>query len=220
MEVQNDEENSFRDRMLSYSTYPIREQMERRLALVGEMKRKERMNYTLTPVYVLSLVNFVLEHEDDDALDDDGLISRYSVRNDRNGEPMTDALHFVYVEMGRFPYTKDEAENCTTLLEKFIYSMKYIHQLRSRPKNFEGELMDMLYTVSEKARMTMTELQNYDKTMYTELDRLAQLEFAEERGQKKGREEGRNAMSEEIARKLQEMGLSPELIKQATGVEL
>ena len=62
----------------------------------------------------------------------------------------------------------------------------------------------------------MTELQNYDKTMYTELDRLAQLEFAEERGQKKGR----NAMSEEIARKLQEMGLSPEQIKQATGVEL
>ncbi len=71
-------------------------------------------------------------------------------------------------------------------------------------------------TVSEKARMTMTELQNYDKTMYTELDRLAQLEFAEERGEKKGR----NAMSEEIARKLQEMGLSPEQIKQATGVEL
>ena len=129
---------------------------------------------------------------------------------------MTDALHFVYVEMGRFPYTKDEAEKCETLLEKFIYSMKYIHQLRSRPNNFEGELMDMLYTVSEKARMTMTELQNYDKTMYTELDRLAQLEFAEERGQKKGR----NAMSEEIARKLQEMGLSPEQIKQATGVEL
>ena len=243
VEVQNDKENSFQDRMLSYSTYPIREQMERRLAEVGDEKRRDRMNYALTPVYVLSLVNFALGHESDEALDDDGLISRYSVRNDRNGEPMTDALHFVYVEMGRFPYTKDEAEKCETLLEKFIYSMKYIHQLRSRPENFEGELMDLLYTVSEKAKMSIKELQKYDKTMYTELDRLAQLEYAEQNGYEKGRAEGkaegkaegtvegRNAMSEEIARNMKKSGypvdeitrltgLSAEQIKQATGIEL
>ena len=56
--------------------------------------------------------------------------------------------------------------------------------------------------------------------MYTELDRLAQLEFAEERGQKKGREEGRNAMSEEIARKMQAAGADPAFIKEMTGIEL
>ena len=222
VEMQNEKENSFQDRMLSYSTYPIREQMERRLAELADEKRQrtDRMNYTLTPVYVLSLVNFSLEHESEDALGNDGLISRYSIRNDRNGELMTDALHFVYVEMGRFPYTKDEAEKCKTLLEKFIYSIKYIHRLKSRPKNFEGELMDLLYTASEKAKMTMTELQNYDKIMYTELDRLAQLEYAREEGESKGREEGSNARAEEIARKMKEMGFSPEQIKQATGVEL
>ena len=226
VEIQNEKENNFQDRMLSYSTYPIREQMERRLAELAEGKPKEqdRMDYTLTPVYVLSLVNFALDHKNDDALDEDGLISRYSVRNDRNGEPMTDALHFVYVEMGRFPYTKDEAEKCGALLEKFIYSMKYIHRLKSRPQNFEGDLLDMLYTASEKARMTITELQKYDKTMYTELDRLAQLQYAREEGEKKGlekgREEGRNDALLETARKMKEMGLSPEQIKQATGVEL
>ena len=90
--------------------------------------------------------------------------------------------------------------------------MKYIHLLNERPENFEGELMDMLYTASEKAKMTMIELQNYDKTMYTELDRLAQLEYA--------KEEGRNNALLETARKMQEMGLSPEQIKQATGIEL
>ena len=232
VEMQNEKENSFQDRMLSYSTYPIREQMERRLAELVDEKRQrtDRMNYTLTPVYVLSLVNFSLGHESEDALGNDGLISRYSIRNDRNGELMTDALHFVYVEMGRFPYTKDEAEKCKTLLEKFIYSIKYIHRLKSRPKNFEGELMDLLYTASEKAKMTMTELQNYDKIMYTELDRLAQLEYAEERGEKKGlekglrtglekgREEGRNAMSEEIARNMKKSGYAVEEIARMTGL--
>ncbi|MBO7510212.1 MAG: PD-(D/E)XK nuclease family transposase, partial [Bacteroidales bacterium] len=226
VEMQNDQENSFPDRMLSYSTYPIREQMERRLAELVDEKRQgqrrgqDKMNYTLTPVYVLSLVNFSLAPESDEALEDAGLISRYSVRNDRNGEPMTDALHFVYVEMGRFPYTQDEAEKCETLLEKFIYSIKYIHRLKSRPKNFEGELLDMLYTASEKAKMTMTELQNYDKIMYTELDRLAQLEFAEERGEKKGLEKGRNDALLETAHKMQAAGAAPSFIKEMTGIEL
>ena len=224
VEIQNAKERSFQDRMLSYSTYPIREQMERRVSELGDVRRQGRMNYSLTPVYVLSLVNFSIEHVSEKALDSDGLISRYAIRNDRNGELMTDALRFVYVEMGRFPYAKDEAEKCKTLLEMFVYSMKYIHLLDARPENFEGELMDMLYTASEKAKMTMIELQNYDKAMYTELDRLAQLEYAKEEGLEKGREEGleegRSIALLETARKMQEMGLSPEQIKQATGIEL
>ena len=64
--------------------------------------------------------------------------------------------------------------------------------------------------------------------MYTELDRLAQLEYAREEGEAKGRakgraegrEEGSNARAEEIAKKMKEMGFSPEQIKQATGIEL
>ena len=64
--------------------------------------------------------------------------------------------------------------------------------------------------------------------MYTELDRLAQLEYAKEEGLEKGREEGREEGLEEgrnialleTARKMKAMGLSPEQIKQATGIEL
>ena len=98
--------------------------------------------------------------------------------------------------------------------------MKYIHLLDARPENFEGELMDMLYTASEKAKMTMIELQNYDKTMYTELDRLAQLEYAKEEGLEKGREEGRNDALLEIARKMKAAGADPAFIKEMTGIEL
>ena len=41
-----------------------------------------------------------------------------------------------------------------------------------------------------------------------------------EEGRAEGREEGSKARSEEIARKMKEMGFSPEQIKQATGIEL
>ena len=72
--------------------------------------------------------------------------------------------------------------------------------------------------------MTMTELQNYDKIMYTELDRLAQLEYAREEGEKKGLEEGEkkgsNARSEEIAKKMKAAGADPAFIKEMTGVDV
>ena len=54
--------------------------------------------------------------------------------------------------------------------------------------------------------------------MYTELDRLAQLEFAEERGEKKGREEGRNDALMETARKMKGAGYPTDEIARMTGL--
>ena len=225
VEVQSSKEDSFADRMLSYSTYPIREQMEARMKELtdtakekvdAEEEKRRPMDYTLKPVYMIGLLNFSLDHSMDGALDESGLISRYSVRNDFNGEPLTDALHFVFVEMGRLPYGFEEQAKCRTLLEKFVFSMMYIHRMKERPDNFDEEMMGLLYEASMKAKLDMTELQNYDKAMYTELDRLAQLSYA----RKEGRTEGSNARSEEIAKKMQSAGVDPAFIKEMTGIEL
>ena len=49
---------------------------------------KDTMDYSLHTVYVISILNFILPHESAEALDG-GLISRYSIRNEKNGELMT-----------------------------------------------------------------------------------------------------------------------------------
>ena len=60
--------------------------------------------------------------------------------------------------------------------------------------------------------------------MYTDLDRLAQLEYAKEEGLEKGREEGiekgRKDALLETARKMQAAGADPAYIKEMTGIEL
>ena len=102
--------------------------------------------------------------------------------------------------------------------------MKYIHKMMHRPQTFEEQMLGDLYEASIKAKMSLVELQNYDKAMYTELDRIAQIDYAREEGEQKGREEGReegaSKAAREIALRMQQMGLSPEQIKEATGVEL
>ena len=54
VEVQNAPQNSFQDRVLTYSTYPIREQMAKPIGLIREGGKQGHMDYSLKPVYVIN----------------------------------------------------------------------------------------------------------------------------------------------------------------------
>ncbi len=178
VEVQNAEEDSYRDRMLYYSYFPIREQLAEKRSNYLKNPKLNRMDYSIKPVYMISLVNFALEHDLEDALEDD-YICRYEIRNGRNSEVLTNSLNFVFVEMGRLPYSKDEYEECRTRLEKFIFSFKYMHTFEEFPDFFKQDpLLEKLANAAELAKLPEYKLQQYEKDMITELDRQLQLEFA------------------------------------------
>ena len=189
VEVQNSEEDSFMDRMLCYATYPIRDQLEERVMELKEGKNLDHMDYSLMPVYVICMANFKLQHQSEEALEE-GYVCRYELRNGRNGELMTPNLNFVFLEMGRLKLKEGEEDLCGTLLEKFIFSMKYMHTMKRRPASFDDPMLGRLYTAAEIANLTVKQRQNYEKAMFTELDRIAQLNFAKKAGVAEGREEG------------------------------
>ena len=109
-----------------------------------EGKPVNKMDYSLSPVYVISILNFRLPHKSTDFLEE-GLISRYSLRSPDGQELMTDALHFVYLELGRLRWKKDQQAKCRTLLEQLAFSLKYGHLLPQRPEGFEDEMLRMLF---------------------------------------------------------------------------
>ena len=228
VEMQFGKQNTYRERMLSYATYPIRTQLAEKMMRYNSGESLDKMDYSLRPVYVLSFLNFALEHETEKALDADGLISRYAVRNDRNGELMTDALHFIYVEMDRIPYKENEEKKCKTLLEKFVFSMKYMHTLKAQPVSFTEDLLRLLYNATELGSMTIEQRERYEETMRNELDISLEKRYVKEEAFKEGREaglaegeaRGEAKGREDVARKLREMGMTPEDILKATGVTL
>lgn len=193
VEVQNAQQNSFQDRVLSYSTFPIREQMGKRLARIREGEKLDKMDYSLKPVYVVSLINFTLKHDTDAALEEN-YICRYELRNRHNAELMTPNLNFVFVEMGRMKLGPDDEDKCNTLLEKFIYSLKYMHLLSEQPKSFTEPLLNGLYRATELATMPIETRENYDHSMRTELDRIAEIDFARKEGEAKEKVLVANAM--------------------------
>ena len=219
VEMQFAEQETYRERMLFYATYPLRAQMDARIRAVERLSgiTRDRMDYSLHPVYVLSMLNFSLPHEGDEALEE-GLVSRFSIRNDGNGEIMTDALHFIYLELGRLGRKKGEEALCRTSLERLAYSLKYMHMLDERPNGFDDDLQQMLFTATELAGMTQEQRQEYDKTMTTKIDIIEQQETARKRGLEEGMEKGRLEGLLDVAGKMRAEGLPAELICRMTGL--
>ncbi len=193
VEVQNAPDRTFKDRALYYSLVPVREQMERKLidALsqeegdddeqdVSEKEKKERdkMDYSIRPVYVISLVNFNLKHDSPEALEDE-YVSRYELRSVRNGELMTEALNFIFVEMDRLPYRKNEYSKCKNRLERFIFAFKYMHTFVEFPREFETDpMLGKLAKAAELAKMSVLKREEYDTAMKDILARLSEINTA------------------------------------------
>ena len=218
VELQVAEQHSYRDRMLCYATYPIREQMALKLKDRKTEESIDRMDYTLRPVYVISMVYFPFQHKDADALEENGLISRYSVRNDLNGEPMTEALHFVYLELDRLPYGEEESSRCRNLLEMFAFSLKFIHRLKEQPANFRDPLLDKLFTATELASMTIAQRENYEHEMRTELDIIAERQFAVEQAEARAEARGEAKQQAKTAKAMLAKGYHVNDISDCTGL--
>ena len=189
VEVQNAPDKTFKDRALYYSLVPVREQLEKKQTEEDSEKRG-KMDYSIRPIYVISLLNFNLDHESPDALEG-GYVSRYDLRNIRNGEKMTDAINFIFVEMDRLPYSKDEKEKCKSRLEKFIFTFKFMHTFEEFPPEFEDDsMLEKLANASKLANMSVLQREEYDKAMKDEFARLVENNFAREEGRAEGKAEG------------------------------
>ena len=78
----------------------------------------------------------------------------------------------------------------------------------------------MLFTATELAGMTQEQRREYDKTMTTKIDIIEQQETARKRGLKEGMEKGRLEERVATAKRLRELGVSPDIIAQATGMSV
>ena len=172
VEVQNSNQAYFKERVLYYASLPILEQLDK-----GD-------EYRLYPVYVISILDFALKHDDWDGR----IRSSYSLREDICGERMTDALQFVFLELGRFHKTEAELDND---LEKWYFCLLRMRNLAKRPASMQAEVFKRLFDVSEVAALPKEEQEQYIRDMTTERDIINQKAFARNEGLEQGLARGR-----------------------------
>ena len=224
IEMQKGYQKHFRKRAVYYTTYPINEQGRHARDLYLKNKAdaeisgipyaaKFEWDYDLKPVTVVALLNFQFDHEV--GWPRDRCHSSYRLREDSCHEVMTDALRFVFLELGRF---KKRIWELHTVFDKWMYLLKHMHEMVSVPKEFSDPLFTRLFYLAEINNFTPEEYKQYQKSLesMSEFDNVinSTAELAEMRGRTEGRAEGRV----EVARNMLGMGIEIDVIARATGL--
>lgn len=204
IEVQVRAQDWFADRCLYYSTYCIQ-----------DMVQRGQMEYTLKPVYIVSIDAFARRHAPGW---DGSILSSYSLREDHTHELMTDNLHFVFVELAHFNKKWEDIDNDK---ERFYFCIQHLHELDDLPEGFAEEgIWARLARQSEFAAMESDVKIKYIKAMTTEIDRSAQMIYAKRIAREEGLAEGVEQTRLTTARNLKSEGIPADVIAKCTGLTL
>jgi len=198
VEMQREPQEFFYERALYNSAHCVIRQME-----------KGEGDYDFPPVYFIGLVDFPLHR------DPDRVMYRYSIREDDDGERMTGAMQYIFLEL---PNCGRALTPEATVLDNFCFSLHNMQFLEERPGELQQEIFELLFDAANIATFAPEDKIKYEFAMTTERDIRNQIRYAEKQGLEQGIEQGKEQKALETARNLKALGVSIETIVQGTGL--
>ena len=130
IEMQRGEQQFFKDRSLYYATFPIREQGE-----------KGEWNYRLKAVYVIGILNFTFDHQDEGYFHHE-----VQLMDTQTKTVFYDKLTFIYLEMPKFNKTENELDG---MFEKWLFVLRNLSRLMERPLALQDRIFNKLFETAE-----------------------------------------------------------------------
>lgn len=203
IEMQRGEQQFFKDRSLYYATFPIREQGE-----------KGEWDYRLKVVYVIGILNFKFDSEDDNYFHHEVQLMDVCTK-----QVFYDKLTFIYLEMPKFNKSEDEL---VTMFDKWLFVLRNLSRLMARPAALQDRIFTRLFEAAEIAKFTKEQYEAYEESLKVYRDWQNTIVTAEQKGMAKGMAEGiaKGRMEQNIAnaRSMKLAGLDYEIISQVTGL--
>ncbi len=166
----------------------------------------------LQPVYSLNILN------DTYAPELDGYYHPYALVNQNHPEKVIEGLRLVIIELPKFkPQTYNEKK-------MQVLWLRYLTEIDDNTDKVAPELLEApelrkAIDILERSAFTEPELARYDKFWDTVSTEKTALGSAHDEGYAEGLAEGEAKGRLETARNLLKMGVSPNLIAQATGLK-
>lgn len=203
IEMQRGEQQFFKDRSLYYATFPIREQGE-----------KGEWDYRLKAVYVIGILNFKFDLEDDNYFHHEVQLMDVCTK-----QVFYDKLTFIYLEIPKFNKSEDEL---VTMFDKWLFVLRNLSRLMARPAALQDRIFTRLFEAAEIAKFTKEQYEAYEESLKVYRDWQNTIVTAEQKGMAKGMAEGiaKGRMEQNIAnaRSMKLAGLDYEIISQVTGL--
>jgi predicted transposase/invertase (TIGR01784 family) len=222
VELQKAKQNFFKERTVFYSTFPIQHQ-----APQGDW------NFNLKAVYTIGILDFIFK----ETADDPEVVHREPYRHVvklvevHSQEIFYDKLTYIYLELPKFKKTEEELE---TKFDKWLYVLKNLGNLSERPAKLQERIFEKLFGQAEVAAFSQADRIAYESSLkyYRDLNNV--VDTAEQKGRALGKQEGRlegfqegleqgkqlarDAVTRELAKKLQTGGMTQDQIAAMLGL--
>ena len=180
-------------------------------AYAGQIERGD--DYPkLNQVIFIGILDFV-------GFEGEEYLTRHLITNQVTQKQELDGMEFNFIELPKF--TKQEHE-LTTLLDKWVYFLKYASDLEVIPDSADTKSLKAAYEVAERFRWSRYELELYDYWGIKAQDERGIAIAAEERGERRGKEIGKELGRRETqlatARVLLADGVDRALVAKSTGL--
>lgn len=195
VEMQNKYQPHFKKRSIYYVSRSIVEQGQ----------RGREWDYDIKAVYLVAFLNFQLSDISNDFRTDVALMDM------KHHTVFSDKVRLVYLQL---PYFTKDANDCNTVFDKFIYTLKNLDILERMPWVAQESVFQKLADIAEVASLTKEERLQYDENIRAYRDTKAVMEGQFLEGKKEGRSEERWAN----ARSLKENGVPIDLIAKSLGL--
>ena len=210
IEMQVCSQADFNDRMVFYSSFPIRNRVGQGVVVKDDMEIYQK--YKLPPIYTIGILDFELIG----VSKSNRVIRHFSIREDEDGNAQfTDSVHYITVELPKF---KKDSSELSSLQDYMLYLLKNIGVMKEITKEFQGKGLDKLLETCMFANMKEDVQMQYVRRLMAEKDRIGQLATAKMQGREEGREEGRELGHKDVARTMKAQGISIDLIAKCTGL--
>ena len=173
VEMQNVYQQFYADRSIYYSTFPIQEQ-----AIRGDW------SFELQRVYTIGILNFVFP---DKRKADERYHRKIMLMDVKTKEVFSDKLTYIYLELPKFQKEETELE---TMFDKWMYVLKNLSNLMSRPTSLQERIFERLFEQAEIAKYSREEQYGYEQSIKAYRDLNNAVATAEQTGKETGYKEG------------------------------
>jgi len=224
VELQKAKQSFFKDRMLYYSSFSVQEQ-----GIKGDW------NYQLKPVYVVGILDFIIEENKKS----DIVVSHNQLMDNDRHTVFYDKLTFVTLQMPNFTKTENELE---TNFDKWLFVIKNLHRLDNIPERLKTKIFEKLFKTASYSALNKADRDKYEESLkyYNDLKnsldtafydgkeearlemqnliKEAQNREEEERKQKEEARQKESEATQKLARKMLKYGESVEEIMKESGL--
>ncbi|MDY6284431.1 MAG: Rpn family recombination-promoting nuclease/putative transposase [Fibrobacter sp.] len=137
--------------------------------IVSQGERGRGYGYGLDPVITVVFMEFSVFDEQDKYL-------RKAMLREKDGARISRTLNFVFVELPKF---RKKLEELDTNLDKCLYALCHIKELRKMPSTYTGSSFELLFRTAELAKFSKEEQKMIDAAQKAKWDAYAIQSYRE-----------------------------------------